>query len=835
MALASGAWALAVTEPTLAESRCGSSATRADKSRFWWSFDRGTLLYFDPSGAVYRTREDGSHEELARGPLRQIPGDTTRTYSSGITMFTASERHSLVHAQIGQSFKVFTADGKAVDVPLDPRAFREDNQVPDWTSHHATVNGSEFLVLSIGYAYLNDMIEYKKTTPDATGTLNTGETFVVRDDGALLRIDFRFHARELGNEILIKDGLVSFRNSEGFREIDLKHFDRELKFKTRYVQPIHDSEGNAADPALFTRAFTRNLTLEAREDASEYEPLDAATRDTLRRAMIKRELGSVAILGPAGAGKSELVKRLIIDVRDGRIPEIPRSTLFLEIDSSTLGGGSRYIGTMEARINALIRRSEMGPVVLVMDEIHGLSGQGTHSSNHNDLFQWLKPQLASGVVRIIGMSTMPEFFRAFSHDTPLLERFQILELPAASAEESIARYAAWARKQGFPVPAPDVLKRAYLNSEKFNPVGAQPRKGIRILNDAYADLEMRGERGPPTSRDVDQATARMHRISPRDFELPAIQQKILALPGKLDARVIGQSRAKQILLRQGISALAGANDPHRPRMSVIFTGPKGVGKTELAFAYGEALELPVARIMMNRFSVHSRPEEFLLLLKEALEKNAFTIFLLDEADKAPRPIIEALLDILDKGRFSMPEHTAKGTRVASADVSAVNASFIIVGNFDLKAHGAGLPTIGFHQPESSAGESEEELRNALVGQGLSEFVVDRVQDVVEFTYLSKEEFRRVLEMHADAIINQQAAVHGRGISLNNREEFLFDLVERHFSPRMSNRTALRLLNQDLRTTIALALLSSSRNKNDDLVIDILACNELLSSAGKDKK
>ncbi len=814
-----------------------------------WAFTNGGQLTFDLDDGIYFKPKGGQKIKLISGKVKQFPGYEQKIIKEGLCVYKpSSEKTKIVFAEVDGKMVFITDSGLIEMLPMHYDKVKVDAKtIIYWHYTYCPIakNGVEVqhLALSLGYTYPKKLDELKKNSTDMVDRLNSGETFLIREDGSFFQIDYRLHTSDLGNGFRYSDNILSFYGSDSTRSIDLNQFDKEAAFDVPYLPPSDNHYGGKADPVKYVSSFTTDLSSEVRRENLEHEPLDAETRDAFRRAFVKKELGNAVVLGPAGSGKTETVRRFVAEVVEGRIPEIPRSVAFLSIDPAGLGSGTRFTGNFESKVNAILMASEMMPIVWVMDEIHGMKGQGTHSENPNDFFQWIKPYLSSGKIKIIGMSTNDEFYRAFSYDNALMERFQIIEQKAPTNEETVAKYGSWAKKNKHPVPSEEVLKRVLYLSEEFNAIGAQPRKGIVLLNEAYADLEIRSEENrAPTVRDVEDAARRIYRLDPKNFEFHAIREKVRQLPEKLDQKVIGQKIAKEAIVRQATLSLLGTHDPEKPRMSIMLSGPKGVGKTEMAYTYAQAIGVPIERILMSRFSIQDQPTELLRTIKQALEKNAFTVFLLDEVDKAPRPMLDALLSIFDKGQFTLPEHNHSGRQVKSAEVSARNASFILAANAAVDSSRTKLQ-IGFSNRDSSSGNgrpSLEEFMDALTRDGISEYLVDRIQDCVFMDYLSKQEFREVLGMHYRLIVDQQSRKQGIPISSSNENEFLDQATETYYQPRMSSRAALRILQNDLRYAIAQGLLAGGDAPPKALTIvydpserklRFVECGNLLSPQG----
>ncbi len=793
-----------------------------------WLFENGAVLAIDPNtGIDFMPKDEIKAVRLFTGPISQYPARPELTKQLPGSFAFNPDR--LAFLEVGGHPVVVTQEGKIVRLPFDVSALADSKahlpfSLSKISQKDHTGQLVQYAIISIRYADPNDeeMAKIMKEREDVAGSLNYGETFIVRQDGEFVRLDYRAHDKGFNSEFAFSnDGLLTSKGSQFHRAFDISKFDIESKFVSRQVDPIMNPNGAAVDPALLVRTFAKSMSSTIVSDIKDrklqYQGLTDDERDAFRRSLAKVEMNSMAVLGPAGSGKTELVKSFIAEVVQGKVSDIPRSTQFLSIEAGALGAGTKWVGSMEARIQALIAYSEMVPLVLVIDEIHSLTGQGSHSQNSNDIFEYLKPYMATGQIRIIGMSTKEEFERAFSSNRALYQRFNQLHMRIPSRDEVLAKFLGWTKKHNLPAPAPEVLQRAYDLSEEFNAIGAQPRKGILLLIEAYADLKINGrDSEAPTRQDLDVAARRVYNLDPLYFERGAIRSRLGNLAQALDSRIVGQKNAKEVLMKQATINLAGAQEPNRPRMSAMFVGPKGTGKTDLAFAYGAAMGLPVKRLQLSQFNPYDGPTALLREIKLALELNALTLFILDEADKCPKNVLDVLLPILDGGRFVLPAHVNNNKWIEAAEVSALNSQFIITANYATNfSTQMKSKAIGFMADHSGAkvDPTDEALRQTVVNEGFSEFILDRVNAIVHMDHLVKDDFRGVLKLHIAKILEEQTRRQGIVMTPEDNEAMLDSLTDEYYGPALSNRTALRLLNEELRLKIAEAILAGELKPN----------------------
>ncbi|HEV2148317.1 MAG TPA: ATP-dependent Clp protease ATP-binding subunit ClpA [Longimicrobiaceae bacterium] len=435
--------------------------------------------------------------------------------------------------------------------------------------------------------------------------------------------------------------------------------------------PAAEEDGEEEAPpggalARFTVPLSR-LAAEGRID-----PLIGREREVARTVHIlsRRRKNNPLFVGDPGVGKTALVEGLAWRIHRGEVPAPLRDAEIFSLDMGSLLAGTRYRGDFEERLKAVLQELQARPhAVLFVDEIHTLVGAGMTSGGAMDASNLLKPALAGGL-RCIGSTTWEEFRSHFEKDRALARRFQKVEIAEPTVEDTVRileglrpRYESFhgVRYSDEALRAAAELSHRYLHDRRL------PDKAVDLLDEAGAGvkLEHAGEGEPPVvgAEEVETILATMAQIPPKTVSR-SDKERLRTLEADLKARVFGQERACEQVASAVKLARAGLRDPQKPIGSFLFTGPTGVGKTEVARALAETLGMELIRFDMSEYMERHTVSRLIGappgyvgfdqagLLTEAVNRTPHAVLLLDEIEKAHPDVFNILLQVMDYGKLT---------------------------------------------------------------------------------------------------------------------------------------------------------------------------------------
>ena len=419
------------------------------------------------------------------------------------------------------------------------------------------------------------------------------------------------------------------------------------------------------------------VNLNKKAMAGKIDPLIGRESEIERTIQIlcRRTKNNPLYVGDPGVGKTAIAEGLAKRIVEGDVPEVLAKSTIFALDMGALLAGTRYRGDFEERLKAVVSELENQPgAVLFIDEIHTVIGAGATSGGAMDASNLLKPALASGTLRCIGSTTYKEFRNYFEKDRALVRRFQKIDVNEPSIEDAVkilrglktnyekhhkVRYTEEA------IRASVELAAKYINDRKL------PDKAIDVIDEVGASRMLLPEhkrRKTVTLRDVEEIVAKIARIPPKSVSADD-KETLRNLERDLKAMVFGQDKAIEALGAAIKLSRAGLRDPEKPIGNYLFSGPTGVGKTEVARQLAATLGIELIRFDMSEYMERHSVSRLIGappgyvgfdqggLLTDAIDQHPHAVLLLDEIEKAHPDLFNILLQVMDHGKLT--DHNGK--------------------------------------------------------------------------------------------------------------------------------------------------------------------------------
>lgn len=528
--------------------------------------------------------------------------------------------------------------------------------------------------------------------------------------------------------------------------------------------------------------YGRDLTVLAR--AGRLGPIIGRDEEIkeIARILLQRSRNNPLLLGDPGVGKTAIVEGLALCAAGENAIASLRDFHFVEISVAALLSGAIYRGQFEERMQEVIRIAQQDRnLVLFLDEIHTLMGAGAGSSTL-DAANILKPPLARGDIRCIGATTIDEYRRHIEPDGALARRFQIVWVNEPTAAETLQILKGLRPKfqEHHQLEIPDkALEKAVALSGRYLE-GYQPDKAITVLDEACARRRLLTihaiSSAGPTPRleveDVGQVVARRAQIPP-EVILCSDEERLLNLENELKKRVLGQEQAVRAVAQAVRISRVGLHAPDKP-IVLLFAGPSGTGKTELAKALSEFLFFDPDRLIRLDMTEYQESHCVAKLigsppgyvgfgeepyLVRALRLHPYSVVLLDEIEKAHPDVLTIFMQVFDEGHLT----DARGRRINCSE-----AIFILTSNVGAASVQPKSP-LGFRQGDEGEKSQQallEERVHKAIRATLRPELINRIQEIVVFNFLSQEVLYRILDTYC-AGLEKQLAERRIGVSLDN--------------------------------------------------------------------
>ena len=597
--------------------------------------------------------------------------------------------------------------------------------------------------------------------------------------------------------------------------------------------------------------YGTNLTKQAEE--GKIDPVIGRAQEIERTIQIigRRTKNNPVLVGEPGVGKTAIAEGLAQRIVQKDIPELLQDKQVISLDMGLLVAGTRFRGEFEERLKGIINEvQEAGNIILVIDEIHTLVGAGAMEGGM-DAANLLKPALARGELQCIGTTTLDEYRKHIEQDAALERRFQPIMVDEPSLEETIEilQGVRSSYEQHHRVNISEMaLEAAAQLSERYISDRYLPDKAIDLIDEAGSRKHLKdslekkaaaaeAEEASDEEEAQDAAASivdeeeiaqtisswtgvPLNKLTKPESEL------LLHLEDTLHERLIGQHEAVSAVSRAIRRARVGMKDPNRPIASFIFSGPTGVGKTELTKALASYMfgsEEAMTRLDMSEYmephttsKLVGSPPGYVGYgeggqLTEAIRRQPYSVVLLDEVEKAHPDVFNTLLQILEDGRLT----DAKG-RV----VDFKNTLLIMTSNIGSKAIEKGGGGLGFEfseEAESQYNRVHARVMEEIKGYFRPEFI-NRLDEIIVFRQLNKEEVTSI----ADILLRElsERLQQEREITLEVTEQFKERIVEEGYSSTYGARPLRRAIMRLLEDSLAEAILHNQVNAGDTAVVDV---------------
>ena len=620
--------------------------------------------------------------------------------------------------------------------------------------------------------------------------------------------------------------------------------------ETRPVHGLNDEEPAAGEKPRDKDRSTEALdaycvNLNEKAKSGKIDPLIGREKEVERTIQIlcRRSKNNPLFVGEPGVGKTAIAEGLARRIVNGEVPDVLKDATIFSLDMGTLLAGTRYRGDFEERLKAVIKEIEAYPdAIMFIDEIHTVIGAGATSGGAMDASNLLKPALASGSLRCIGSTTYKEYRQHFEKDRALVRRFQKIDVPEPSVPDSIkilkglkpyyeefhkVRYTA------------DAIKSAVELSSKYMHDRKLPDKAIDVIDEAGASQMLLPESRRKKTigvTEIENVISTMARIPPKSVS-KSDTEKLKDLDVELKRVVFGQVQAIDALAASIKLARAGLREPEKPIGSYLFSGPTGVGKTEVARQLASILGVEMLRFDMSEYMERHTVSRLIGappgyvgfdqggLLTDGVDQHPHCVLLLDEIEKAHPDLFNILLQVMDHGKLT--DHNGK-------KIDFRNVVLIMTTNAGASESQKNAIGFGRHKRE---GEDEDAIKKLFTPE-----FRNRLDAIIPFSSLPAEVIASVVQKF---VMQLDAQLADRNVTIELTPEANHWLATRGYDDQMGARPLARVIQESIKKPLADEVLFGRLLKgghvkvkvgeNDDLVFDIEQAPPRVAPPAKKKK
>ncbi len=554
------------------------------------------------------------------------------------------------------------------------------------------------------------------------------------------------------------------------------------------------------------------VNLNKKATSGKIDPLIGREMEIERTIQIlcRRTKNNPLYVGDPGVGKTAIAEGLAKRIVEGDVPEVLAKSTIFALDMGSLLAGTRYRGDFEERLKAVVTELEAHPnAILFIDEIHTVIGAGATSGGAMDASNLLKPALASGTLRCIGSTTYKEFRNYFEKDRALVRRFQKIDVNEPTLEDSVKILRGLKinyEKHHKVRYTEEAIRGAVELSAKYIHDRKLPDKAIDVIDEAGASRMLVPEnkrRKTVTLRDIEEMVAKIARIPPKSVSADD-KETLRNLERDLKSMVFGQDRAIEALSAAIKLSRAGLRDPEKPIGNYLFSGPTGVGKTEVARQLASTLGIELIRFDMSEYMErHSisrligAPPGYVGfdqggLLTDSIDQHPHAVLLLDEIEKAHQDLYNILLQVMDHGKLT--DHNGK-----TVDFRNV----ILIMTTNAGAADMAKEAIGFGR-DTRIGEDDDAIKRMFTPE-----FRNRLDATITFAALTPEIVGRVVEKF---VMQLEAQLADRNVTIELSSAAKEWLAERGYERLYGARPLARVIQEHIKKPLAEELLFGKLTK-----------------------
>lgn len=628
----------------------------------------------------------------------------------------------------------------------------------------------------------------------------------VEDFEIMTATEIHFHERSTG----VEEDDDQYSNGEGDNPFGLFDDDDE--------DLLFGDEDDFSSPSRKNDKWKKYVTC-INEHLAEKNPLIGRERELDRtiQVLCRKDKNNPLHIGEPGVGKTALVYGVARRIEEGKVPDRLKGCNIYQLDMGTLLAGTRFRGDMEQRLKQIMEGvTSEAHCIIYLDEIHNIVGAGKGAEGGSDVSDLLKPYLDDDRIRVIGATTYTEYNKNFTRSVGMIRRFQTIDVEEPSIDEAIhiLKSLKPIYEKYHHVKYDDAaIEYAVTSSAKFITDRFLPDKAIDIIDEAGAQAEMEGKKYKKIGKkQIAEVLAKVAKI-----DALAIKQddnkNLASLESRMKDVIYGQDRAIQTVVEAVQLSKAGLTDENKPLASLLFVGPTGVGKTEVAKMLAQELGVKLVRFDMSEYvekhtvaKLIGAPAGYVGyddggLLTDAVRKSPDCVLLLDEIEKAHSDIFNILLQVMDYGVLT----DSKGRKAHFKNV-------ILIMTSNAGAQYASQATVGFASTATAGSAMLKQVKHTFKPE-----FINRLNEIVVFNDMDEQMAKLIL---GKKLRELNAKLAAKSVSITLTDEAHQHLLKSGYSKEYGAREMDRVIQQQLKTMLMREILFGKLKKGGEATVDL---------------